>query len=328
MRQWLLTLLPVALLTLALVGCDKERAEDDDAPPAPKAAPQIHTAQKVEDPRLEHSYRISDKVYTGAQPKDADSFKALKELGIKTIISVDGTKPDLEAAKRAGLRYVHLPIGYDGVPAARAKELALAVEDLDGPVYIHCHHGMHRGPAAAAAACVISGQLSNEEALASMKVLGTGENYLGLWASVRSAQRIDDRELKKVKVEFKELSPIPPLADAMVVVDELSDNLKDAQKAGWTAPKDHPDIDLAHEALKLKEIYVELQRTEDFKARPADFKKWMGDAEQHTTQLEANLRDLAKAPDDAVLKERATASYKLLSTDCMSCHKVYRNAPH
>ena len=48
-------------------------------------------------------------------------------LGVKTVISVDGAKPDVDLAKKHGMRYVHLPHGYDGVPDDRAKELAKAV---------------------------------------------------------------------------------------------------------------------------------------------------------------------------------------------------------
>ena len=35
---------------------------------------------------------------------------------MKTIISVDGAKPDLKSARKQGIRNVHIPIGYTGVP--------------------------------------------------------------------------------------------------------------------------------------------------------------------------------------------------------------------
>ena len=73
---------------------------------------------------------------------------------MQTVISVDGAKPDLEAARKHGLRYVHLPHGYDGVPAPRGDELAIALRTLEGPIYVHCHHGKHRSPAAAGVAWV------------------------------------------------------------------------------------------------------------------------------------------------------------------------------
>jgi protein tyrosine/serine phosphatase len=69
------------------------------------------------------------------------------------------------------------------VPAERAAELAKAVRDLPGPIYIHCHHGKHRSPAAAAVACVAAGLLAPERAPAVLKEAGTSPNYRGLFAS-------------------------------------------------------------------------------------------------------------------------------------------------
>src|SRR5262245_48277837 len=100
---------------------------------------------------------IHPQVISGGLPEGEAAFQDLAALGIKTIISVDGATPDVATAKKHGLRYVHLPHGYDGISAARAAELAKAVRDLPGPIYIHCHHGKHRSPAAAAVACVAAG---------------------------------------------------------------------------------------------------------------------------------------------------------------------------
>ena len=41
------------------------------------------------------------------------------------------------------------PIGYDGVPREQALRMIKAVQVAKGPVYFHCHHGKHRGPAGA-----------------------------------------------------------------------------------------------------------------------------------------------------------------------------------
>src|SRR5947208_13492334 len=58
-------------------------------------------------------FRLGDRVFSGAQPEGPEGFASLRRLGVTTILSVDGARPDVEAARRAGLRYVHLPIGYD-----------------------------------------------------------------------------------------------------------------------------------------------------------------------------------------------------------------------
>jgi protein tyrosine phosphatase (PTP) superfamily phosphohydrolase (DUF442 family) len=103
---------------------------------------------------IENFYQLSARVYSGSAPEGEAAFAALKERGIKTIITVDGSQPDVEMARRFGIRYVHLPIGYDGVPTNQAARMIKAAETLPGPVFVHCHHGLHRGPAGAAVICM------------------------------------------------------------------------------------------------------------------------------------------------------------------------------
>src|SRR5688572_11354389 len=75
---------------------------------------------------LDNFYQITAQIYSGATPGDDSAFADLAARGIKTIISVDGASPDVEAAKKFGLRYVHLPMGYDGISTNRALELVKA----------------------------------------------------------------------------------------------------------------------------------------------------------------------------------------------------------
>jgi protein tyrosine phosphatase (PTP) superfamily phosphohydrolase (DUF442 family) len=277
---------------------------------APEAAP-LHR------PGLDNAYRLTDSVLSGAQPEGEAAFRELAALGVKTVISVDGAKPDVEAARKAGLRYVHLPIGYDGVPKERALELAKAIEELDGPVYVHCHHGQHRGPAAAVVACVVAGQMDNARAVETMKTMGTGPQYIGLWASAREATRVDPATLRSLRVDFRETAPIPPLAEAMVSVDGAFERLTLCGKAGWRAPAEHPDVDPPHEALKLREIFTEIQRTDDYKPRPEEFRRMMEAARAAAERLEDLLRK----------GEAANPSFAALKQTCADCHKPYRNAP-
>src|SRR5688572_4221378 len=68
---------------------------------------------------LDNAHEIAPGVLTGSGPRGGASFKELAAQGVRTVISVDGAKPDVVAAREHGLRYVHLPIGYDGVPAEK-----------------------------------------------------------------------------------------------------------------------------------------------------------------------------------------------------------------
>jgi protein tyrosine phosphatase (PTP) superfamily phosphohydrolase (DUF442 family) len=274
---------------------------------------------------LENAHELIPGLYSGAEPEGAEGFRQLVALGVKTIISVDGAKPDVEGAHRQGLRYVHLPIGYDGVPEERALQLAKALQELPGPIYLHCHHGKHRAPAAAAVACVVAGKLDADQAVRAMKTMGTGEQYLGLWSSARESKPVDPGVLKVLVVDFREISPIPPLADAMVALDHVFDNLGLCRKSGWKKPTDHPDLDPAHEALRAREILAEIMRTEDFHACPATFKAGMEAGRRATEELVSLLRALATEPADP--SAAVEGAYQRLRASCTDCHKAHRNRP-
>src|SRR5262249_53233573 len=132
---------------------------------------------------IENAFRLSPRLYSGGQ-SGPESFAALRDLGIKTIVSVDGSQPDVEAARRVGLRYVHLPVGYDGIPRDRAVRIIKATRALPRPVFVHCHHGKHRGPTAAALCGVASEGWSKGQALAWLKAAGTSPDYHDLFATV------------------------------------------------------------------------------------------------------------------------------------------------
>src|SRR5262245_23858504 len=168
------------------------------------AAPTASPCTPVSDTHLHNAFIVTPKVISGAQPDDEAAFAALRQLGVKTIISVDGAKPDVELAHKYGMRYVHIPIGYDGVREDQGKAIAKAIDEMPGPIYVHCHHGKHRSAAAVAVACVINGQLSPDQAESVLKTFGTGANYLGLWKAAREARPVDPQELKDLKVDYVE----------------------------------------------------------------------------------------------------------------------------
>ena len=151
--------------------------------------------------------------------------------------------PDVATAQKFGLRYVHLPHGYDGVPEQRVKELAKAVRELDGPIYIHCHHGKHRGPAAASVACVAAGLLPAMKSRAILELAGTSPHYRGLNESARNVVPLEVALLDGLSVDFPETSEVPPMAEAMVAMGHTHEHLKDIAKANWRSPADHPDLD-------------------------------------------------------------------------------------
>jgi protein tyrosine phosphatase (PTP) superfamily phosphohydrolase (DUF442 family) len=287
------------------------------------ADPPIEGPTKMEAGGVPNLIRLSDRIYQGAMPQGDAGFASLEKLGVKTVISVDGALPDLEDAHKHGIRYVHLPMGYDGMTREQALRLAKAVRDLPGPVYIHCHKGTQRGPTAAAVARLfLDDQCTVDQALAGMKLAGFDPRYTGLWAAPKELKRPTTKELDEFSADFTEAAPPPGLTQVMVAVNTTFENVQAIRKAEWKTPKDKPDIDPPHEGLQLVEHFKELQRQPKTVARPEDFRKKLAEAETRAETLEDVLRGAKGKTIDATAAEDA---YKQMDAACLKCHTVYRD---
>lgn len=268
-------------------------------------------------PSLQNVFRVTDRILSGSEPEGEAAFAALAGLGVKLIVSVDGAKPDVATARKYGLRYVHLPIGYDGVPAARAVELARAGLAVSGAIYVHCHHGRHRGPAAAAVMCVATGGWSHAQAERWLRQAGTGEEYAGLYRAVRELQPATAAELASVG-RLPEVAATSALVDEMVAIDERFDALKAAQKVGWKTPAGQPDLAPVQLATLLWEHLRELARAADTTRRPHDYRAKLIETEKAADALRASLRQPNPQSD-------ASAALQHVGERCVDCHKMYRN---
>ena len=311
LRPRLLAVALSGLLVCAPFALSAFGADDLPAGPLP-----IGAAKPVDFPALHNVVRLSEKLYSGAVPEGEEGFRTLQRLGIKTVITVDGAAPDVTTAHKFGMRYVHLPFGYDGCPVPTANLIAKAVRDLPGPVYLHCHHGKHRSPTGAAFARIALDGITPEQAVQELERAGTGKNYTGLYGDVRSYQAPTRAELDALKPEFPEIAPPPPLVDAMVKIEVRFDRLMKLQKANW---KLTPGVDAANEALQLQELYTELNRTPVVTKRAGDFRTWMREGEEAGKSLETSLR-AGKLDDASMFLGKVAAG-------CGSCHVKYRNVP-
>ncbi|MDZ4859795.1 MAG: cytochrome c [Candidatus Hydrogenedentes bacterium] len=253
---------------------------------------------------------------SGGQPEGTAAFKALAAAGVKTIISVDGAKPDVEAAAQFGMRYVHLPIGYDGVGRSRTIELSRAVRDLPGKTYIHCHHGKHRSPAATASVMVCSHGWSGEEGIEFLERAGTAESYSGLYSDVRRMIAASKAELDAADNKFPAVAIVPGGVELMVQIEHRFDALENAKAAGWKVSPAHPDIVPAHEALQLMELFRESVRIDSTGRKPG-YHKFMKQSETAAENLEKAIRS-----GDMLASDKA---FGLIKNTCTACHTQYRN---
>ena len=321
-RHYLLAVQTLLSLSVGWVAAYSVQAHETD----PRIVrPSVCQPVKLKSKSLPNLVRVHEHVISGGLPDGDAAFRELKDLGVKTIISVDGMTPDVETARKYGLKYVHLPHGYDGIPKTRVMELAKAVREFKGPIYIHCHHGQHRSPAAASTACVTAGLITNATALSILKLAGTSPNYKGLSESVRQATPCDPDTLGQLRVTFKEVQEIPPLVEAMVELNRALENLKLLSASRWIAPSKHPDLDPAHQALLIREIYTELRRTPN-SMQADDFRQWLKDAETTADNLESAIRKWERRGNNQP-PEKLSKLLRLIESNCKTCHTKYRDGP-
>lgn len=281
--------------------------------------PATDADQPADYPGLHNVVAFADGLYSGSVPDGQAGFDTLAAMGIKTIISVDGATPDVTAANAHGLRYVHLPIGYNGMDRERTLEIARAIKDLPGPVYLHCHHGKHRSAGAMGAAAVTLGLSSPEQATARMKVSGTAPNYTGLYQCVAVATIASMDELASADNTFPEVLKTSGFVKTMVEIDEVFEHLKAIEKAGWIAPKDHPDLVPVAEAGRIADLLRNLQDNDRVKARPDEFRQMLMNGSRLAESLEGGLTKTGATTQEL------SARFKLINQSCKDCHAKYRD---
>jgi len=279
--------------------------------------PAVEATAPADLPGLHNVVAYTGELYSGSQP-EGPGLETLADMGFRTIVSVDGAQPAVEAAEALGLRYVHLPIGYDGIDEVRKLELARAVRDLPGPVYVHCHHGKHRSAGAAAAIARALGTLDEEGAKARMKVSGTAADYKGLWACASETKFADKAALDAASNAFPSRWKSSGLVQLMVDIDFALDNVKSVEKATWSVPAEHPDLVPAAEVGRIAHYLRELEDDADVKAKGAEFLASLRSSREAAEKLEASL--LGKAAPDAL-----AADMKKLVSSCKSCHVKFRD---
>lgn len=284
--------------------------------------------QRFEGDGLHNMFRLTPRLLSGSAPADDAAFASLGALGVTTIISVDGARPDLERAHARGMRYVHIPIGYDGVDADQQRRLVASARaglgtSEKGAVYVHCHHGVHRGPAAAAVALIGLGVLNNEQAVAFLEAAGTSHSYPGLYASAKAARRLPDLPVADDPWDgLPEAVEVSDFTEAMADIDRVWDRLKIIRASGWSTPSDHPDLVPAAESGMIVDLLRSAQLHPPMlpdPARAGTFEELLARAISAADELETAL--VARDPASA---ERA---WRPLADSCTACHQQFRNPP-
>lgn len=279
---------------------------------------------------IENVWRIGVDLYSGGDPGGSDGLKRLREMGVRSIVSVDGAEPAVEAARALGLRYVHIPVGYDGIDESARVLLARSMSELPRPIYVHCHHGKHRGPAAAAIMARVGLDWGAQAAIDFIKMAGTSADYPGLYAAVR----FDPKSV--VPPKNATLKPLPERVEApdmvamMVRIDERFDRLKAWQAAlvsgDEKSRRDARRIDPVQEAIQLQELVRESIRSPECRDRPMAFRQSFADLEKAIAAWADALPQKDSSPlPEPERAERLAFLLKSAAGRCVSCHRAFRD---
>jgi protein tyrosine phosphatase (PTP) superfamily phosphohydrolase (DUF442 family) len=267
---------------------------------------------------LDHVIRATTNIISGGSPQGENAFAEIARFGVKTIISVDGSKPDAETARKHGLRYIHLPLGYDGVPAHRVAELIKAVQSTDRPIYVHCHRGHHRGPTAVALMCEAAAGWTTNQAVGWLKQAGTSTDYPGLYRSVLQFQSPSLETLSQIS-ELPEITKTSSLVQAMVQIGSQFDQLRSAQQTGWPRAESGAEPTTVQAAILLWECLRELSRTQESAAHPSDYRLKLKSA----VSSAGELRELLRATGSKT--RTLDGVFSSIEKSCSACHRRYRN---
>jgi protein tyrosine phosphatase (PTP) superfamily phosphohydrolase (DUF442 family) len=265
----------IVVLIAPSAGCDSP------PPPEPPA--------RTDRTGLDNLLPVGDGLWSGSTPEGEAGFASLQTLGVRTIISVDGAPPDVDQAHKFGMRYVHIPLNYGGVTREQALIVVRAVSELPGPIYIHCHHGKHRGPTAAAIARRCRDDAwTADDAVEFLHRAGTDQRYEGLYRAVREFRPPTADELASVSADFPESVPPAGLAAAMVELDGIWSKLEKSRKNGWREG----------EALAVQHVeqYREIQRLPDVRVRSDAFRQVLTQAATASEELESAIRTRRRCP--------------------------------
>jgi hypothetical protein len=241
-------------------------------------------------------------------------------------LSVDGKVPDAATAESLGMRYVHVPIQYNGIDEDELLRIAKTFRELEGPFYVHCYHGKHRGPAAAAVGRVVLDGVPREEAIAEMRQwCSTSSKYEGLYAAVAVADLPGRAETEAFDFDFSPAHSFEGLRGGMVQMARKWDLVKAAEIRDWALDPGHPDVTPLQEAEQLHQIFASLSELEATNAWQDDFRAWLEQGRDGSERLLRALTECGKEAGEGPWRAEAATAYDLVAESCSSCHKAYRN---
>jgi uncharacterized protein (TIGR01244 family) len=146
------------------------------------------------------SIAVTPKLAVAPQPKLSD-FQEFRRIGFTTVVNnrPDGEEPnqlgsaaEAEAARAAGLGYIHIPVTSTGMTEDDARLFKETIEQAPGPVVAHCRSGVR-----SFYLWVLSGDLDSHteaELLAKAAELGVDTNAASIWLATHRNSSEGDKK--------------------------------------------------------------------------------------------------------------------------------------
>ena len=241
-------------------------------------------------------------VYVGGQ---LDGYEELQRMGFRSVIDVDATAPP--RGKDLDLRIVHLPLRYSGITTDEARLLADAMASMDRPIYVHCHHGTNRAPAAAAVALVGIGEWTPDRGVRLLEVSGTDRAFAGLYDSVASSNVIPRDERMPIDQIDRTMEEFPVLMAG--IDDSWAALIEDVERR-------RPATDVTARSAEFVDM-LRVAFDADARMESESYRALANQVVVEATELEHALR--------GVQMNRVQILLDAVGATCTACHRQYRN---
>jgi protein tyrosine phosphatase (PTP) superfamily phosphohydrolase (DUF442 family) len=122
--------------------------------------------------------RVDVRLYRGGQPEPSD-FSRLRDVGIRTIVSLRTDDDEREIVESLGMNFVHIPITLrpfglaGGVSTSDIQRFLRIVDDPSSEVvFVHCRRGADRTGVFIGAYRIVRQQWSPEDAYEEAREIG------------------------------------------------------------------------------------------------------------------------------------------------------------